>query len=88
MMKLRLATPSALVDLGRLDNLRGVRRENGAFVVGALTRHRDIERNEALRAALPIMRDAAAHIGDTQVRNMGTIGGAWASVIQPAIGHR
>jgi carbon-monoxide dehydrogenase medium subunit len=78
LMKLRLASPSHLVDIGRLDELRGVRRENGAFVIGALTRHVELERHAELRAALPIVHDAARDIGDPQVRNVGTIGGSLA----------
>src|SRR5215210_606725 len=78
LMKLRLANPTHLIDIGRLSDLVGVRRENGSFVVGALTRHVDLERHAELRAALPIAHDAASHIGDTQVRNMGTIGGSLA----------
>jgi carbon-monoxide dehydrogenase medium subunit len=75
LMKLRLANPSHVIDIGRLPSLTGVRRENGAFVVGALMRHVDLERHPELVAALAIVDDAASHIGDTQVRHMGTIGG-------------
>jgi carbon-monoxide dehydrogenase medium subunit len=90
LMKLRLASPAVLVDIGRLP-LSEVRREDGdagtrgrgdaerrSFAIGALARHADLERNAELRAALPIVHDAASQIGDTQVRNMGTIGGSLA----------
>ena len=76
LMKLRLANPSHVIDVARLPGLAEVRREDGTFVVGALTRHAELERNAELGVALPIVHDAAAHIGDAQVRNMGTIGGS------------
>ena len=75
LMKLRLANPAYVIDIARVPGLSGVRIENGAFVVGALTRHVAMERHAELTAALPVVHDAAAHIGDTQVRHMGTIGG-------------
>ena len=78
LMKLRLVRPTHVVDISRLRELRGVRRENGSFVVGALTRHVELERRAELRAALPIVHDAASQIGDPQVRNMGTLGGSLA----------
>jgi aerobic carbon-monoxide dehydrogenase medium subunit len=76
LMKLRLASPTHLIDISRLSGLAGVRRENGTIVIGPMTRHRDLERDAELCAALPIIYDAASKIGDTQVRNMGTIGGS------------
>ena len=78
LMKLRLATPSHLVDIGRLRELSGVRRDDGEVVIGALTRHAELERHAELCAVLPIVHDAASRIGDVQVRNMGTIGGSLA----------
>jgi carbon-monoxide dehydrogenase medium subunit len=78
LMKLRFANPEYIVDIGRLGELSGVRREDGTFVVGSLTKHAELERDAELRAALPIVHDAASHIGDMQVRNMGTIGGSLA----------
>ena len=80
LMKLRLANPTHLIDIGRLRQLAGVQQDDGSggFVVGALTRHVDLERHVELGRRLPIVRDAAASIGDAQVRNMGTIGGGLA----------
>jgi carbon-monoxide dehydrogenase medium subunit len=78
LMKLRLASPTHLIDIGRLEPLRGVRRENGSFRIGSLTRHGELERHAELRSELPIVHDAASQIGDTQVRNVGTIGGSLA----------
>jgi carbon-monoxide dehydrogenase medium subunit len=72
-MKLRLATPSLLVDIGRLDELKGIREEDGAYFVGALTTHAEIE-----RSSLPLLPLVAKVIGDPMVRNLGTIGGSLA----------
>src|SRR3954467_15724026 len=78
LMKFRLATPAHVVDLRKVPGITGIREEGGAVVIGALTTHRTIERSEALRAKLPILPEAAALIGDPQVRNQGTIGGSLA----------
>jgi aerobic carbon-monoxide dehydrogenase medium subunit len=77
-MKLRLATPSALVDLGRLPGLDGISREGDVLVVGALARHAAVATSELVREACPVLAHAAALIGDRQVRNRGTIGGSLA----------
>ena len=76
LMKLRLARPSALVDLGRLDELAYVREEGDRIAIGALTRYEDAHRDETLRSACPLLAHAAGEVGDPQVRHMGTIGGA------------
>jgi aerobic carbon-monoxide dehydrogenase medium subunit len=76
LMKLRLATPSFLVDIGRIGNLSYIREENGQIAIGALTTHHDIEFSKLVRAKLPLLSTAAAQIGDPHVRNRGTIGGA------------
>jgi aerobic carbon-monoxide dehydrogenase medium subunit len=73
LMKLRLAAPSLLVDLRRVDELRGVSRENGSIVFGALTRHHDVA-----TGGFGLASAASATIADQQVRNMGTIGGTLA----------
>jgi carbon-monoxide dehydrogenase medium subunit len=78
-LKMRLASPPALVDLGGLAELRGIRVGNGVVTVGAMTRHTDIERSTAARSAIPALADLAAGIGDPQVRNRGTIGGSIAN---------
>jgi aerobic carbon-monoxide dehydrogenase medium subunit len=74
LMKLRLAAPSLLVDLRKLDELRGVRRENGNVRIGALTTHAQVATEESLGLAAR----AASTIADQQVRNRGTIGGSLA----------
>jgi len=76
LMKLRLSTPSFLVDIGRLGNLNYIREEDGHIAIGALTSHHDIEFSELLKNKLPLLTSAASQIGDPQVRNRGTIGGA------------
>ena len=76
MMKLRLANPSVLIDIGRLDELRGIREEDGTIVLGANTTHYDAESSALLQQRCPLMSETAAAIGDVQVRNAGTIGGS------------
>ncbi len=78
LMKLRMAEPRHLVDIRRIPGLSGVREEAGALVVGAATPHQMLERSPLVRQRLPILSEAAAQIGDAQVRNMGTIGGSLA----------
>ena len=77
-LKLRIARPSRLVDVGRLEELSYVRDGGDHVAVGALTRHRDVATSETLLGGCPIVAHAAAGIGDPQVRNRGTIGGSLA----------
>jgi carbon-monoxide dehydrogenase medium subunit len=79
LMKLRLAAPKYLLDIGRITSLSGIRVENGSLRIGALTRHADLEHGSIV-PELDILRQAARVIADPQVRNMGTIGGALAEV--------
>ncbi len=76
LMKLRLASPSVLVDIGRLDDLSYVRDAGAQVAIGGLTRHRDLETSDLLGAEVPILRHAAGQVGDPQVRHRGTIGGS------------
>ncbi len=76
MMKLRLAQPKHLVDIGRVKTLSGIREEGGHFVIGALTTHYAVESSAAIKQKCPMLSEAAAMIGDPQVRNYGTIGGS------------
>jgi carbon-monoxide dehydrogenase medium subunit len=76
LMKLRLAQPSVIVDIGRLADLSYVRDEGDHIAIGALTRHMDIETSDVLRHHVPLLRHAASHVGDPQVRHRGTIGGS------------
>lgn len=75
-MKLRLARPSMLIDIGRLQDLTYVREEGNGLAIGAMTRHHDVATSDAVRTVCPIVAEAAESIGDPQVRHMGTIGGA------------
>jgi len=75
-MKLRLAEPGYLIDLGQISGLRGIRVEDQTLVVGALTTHTEVASSESVRQHLPGLSEAASLIGDLQVRNRGTIGGS------------
>ena len=75
MMKMRFAAPAHLIDLNRIDDLRGISRENGAVVVGSMTTENQIIGSELLAEHCPLLPEAARQIGDPQVRNRGTIGG-------------
>ncbi len=76
LMKLRLARPSLLVDIGRVADLSYIREDGDVVAIGALTRHHDVAGSEALQTLCPIVADAASQIGDPQVRHLGTIGGS------------
>jgi carbon-monoxide dehydrogenase medium subunit len=76
LMKLRLATPAVLVDVGRVDDLSYVRDAGEQVAIGALTRHRDLETSDLLREACGVLRGVAAEVGDNQVRHRGTLGGS------------
>lgn len=76
LMKLRLATPEVLVDLGRLRELSYIRDEGTRVAIGALTRHHDVEHSDLLARELPLLAHAAGQVGDPQVRHRGTIGGS------------
>ena len=75
LMKLRLATPATLIDIGRLAELRGIRREGNGVTIGSLTTHDEIATSADVQSTVPALAEAAAHVGDQQVRNRGTIGG-------------
>lgn len=76
LMKLRLATPEHVVDLGRVADLKSVREDAGTIRIGATVTHYEIESSPLIRAKCPLLAEAASNIGDVQVRNMGTIGGS------------
>jgi carbon-monoxide dehydrogenase medium subunit len=75
LMKLRLARPSVLVDIGRIGDLSYIRQDDDVVAIGALARHHDVANSEVLQSLCPIVADTASQIGDPQVRHMGTIGG-------------
>ena len=75
-MKLRLAAPTVLVDLGRLDDLNYVRGEGDHLAIGAMTRHTDVEHDQLLQEQCGLLAYTASLVGDPQVRHRGTIGGS------------
>ncbi|MGP8120449.1 MAG: FAD binding domain-containing protein [Xanthobacteraceae bacterium] len=75
MMKLRLATPEHLVDLGKIDGLKGIRRVGNALEIGAMTTQHDLLASDEVAKSVPILHEAALLIADPQVRYMGTVGG-------------
>ena len=76
LMKLRLAQPSVLVDIGRLSDLSYIREDGDQIAIGAMTRHMDVETSDVLKQHAPLLAHAAGHVGDPQVRHRGTIGGS------------
>jgi len=76
MMKLRLAAPKILIDIGRLSELSGIREEDGTIILGACTTHYAAETSALLKQRCPLLAETAAAIGDVQVRNRGTVGGS------------
>jgi aerobic carbon-monoxide dehydrogenase medium subunit len=78
LMKLRLAVPEILIDIGRLDEFRYIRDAGSHIAVGALTSHDDMARSGLLASDLPLLAHAAGQVGDPQVRHRGTIGGSLA----------
>ena len=75
MMKLRMAAPAHLVDLAAIGDLRGIREDGGAIVIGANVTQAELIRSELLASRLPILRETSLQIADPQVRSKGTIGG-------------
>jgi carbon-monoxide dehydrogenase medium subunit len=78
MMKLRLAQPAVLIDIGGISELSYVRADGEVLAIGAMTRHAEVARSEAVRADAPLLAHAAGLVGDPQIRHRGTIGGSLA----------
>ncbi|MBV9354074.1 MAG: xanthine dehydrogenase family protein subunit M [Chloroflexi bacterium] len=78
LMKLRLAQPRLLIDIGRIPDLRYIRVEGDELVIGALATYRDLTQSEDVHRALPVLAEAASEVGDVQVRARGTLAGALA----------
>jgi carbon-monoxide dehydrogenase medium subunit len=78
-MKLRLASPSDLIDLGALKELGGIKADGKGVTIGAMTRHADVAHSAEVKKAIPALAAMAAMIGDRQVRAMGTLGGSLAN---------
>jgi aerobic carbon-monoxide dehydrogenase medium subunit len=78
-LKMRLASPSDVVDLGAISDLKGIAEQGGAIVVGAGTTHAEVAGNAAVKSKIPALAAVAESIGDPQVRNRGTLGGSIAN---------
>ena len=78
MMKLRLAVPTVLVDIGRVDDLSYINDGGDHLAIGALTKHKALETSDLLAAECPILAHVASKVGDPQVRHRGTLGGSLA----------
>src|SRR4051812_47469729 len=74
-MKLRLARPEVVIDIGRIPRLNDIREDGGRLAIGAMTTHQEIAGSTLLKDKCPLLPETAARIGDVQVRNRGTIGG-------------
>ncbi len=78
LLKLRLASPEILVDIGRIPGMATIEEGAGGLRIGALARHRDFEHSNAIRERYPLLGDVPKVLGDPEVRNLGTIGGSLA----------
>jgi carbon-monoxide dehydrogenase medium subunit len=78
-LKQRLASPSDLIDLGAIGELKGIRQEGDRLVIGAGTTHAEVAASDVVRSSIPALAHLAEHIGDAQVRNRGTMGGSIAN---------
>lgn len=76
LMKFRLAQPAEVVDLGRVPGLNAIEESGGVVHIGAMATHHTVESSPVIRALCPLLAETASHIGDVQVRNMGTMGGS------------
>ena len=75
-LKQRLAQPSDIIDLGRVVELKGIRRDGDAVVIGAMTKHGEVAASDVVKSAIPGLAQLAGLIGDPAVRNRGTLGGS------------
>ena len=78
-LKQRLAKPSDVIDLGKIPDLKGIKKDGNAIVIGAMTRHIDVANSADVKSAIPALADLAGMIGDPAVRNRGTCGGSIAN---------
>jgi len=77
-MKLRLAEPAVIIDIGRIGDLKGISESDGTLIIGALTTHHELESSDLVQQKVSVLAQTASEIGDVQVRNKGTIGGSLA----------
>jgi carbon-monoxide dehydrogenase medium subunit len=78
-LKQRLARPTELIDLSQVPELKGIREEAGGLFIGAFTRHAEVATSDVVKRRIPALADLAVHIGDRQVRALGTLGGSVAN---------
>ncbi len=78
-LKQRLAKPSDLIDLAKIPDLKGIKKDGNTVVIGAMTKHAEVATSDVVRSAIPALAELASHIGDPAVRNRGTIGGSIAN---------
>ena len=78
-LKQRLARPTELIDLSQVPELKGIREEAGGLFIGAFTRHGEVASSDVVKRRIPALADLAVHIGDRQVRALGTLGGSIAN---------
>jgi CO/xanthine dehydrogenase FAD-binding subunit len=76
LMNFRLARPSRLIDINGLAELAGLRRDQGRLLIGAMTRHSEVERSNLVAEGWPLLHDAIGWVGHSQIRNRGTVGGS------------
>src|SRR5256885_8091926 len=76
LMKLRLASPESIIDLSRIHGLDAITESSGMLTIGAMATHHAVESSPLIRGKCPLLAECASHIGDIQVRNMGTMGGS------------
>jgi len=76
LMNFRLARPARLVDINGVAELAGIKRDHGRLVIGAMTRHSDVERSNVIAEGWPLLHDAIGWVGHSQIRNRGTVGGS------------
>jgi carbon-monoxide dehydrogenase medium subunit len=87
-LRLRMAAPEVVIDLGKIDELRAVREESGTLVIGAMTPHHEVATNPVIRRHAAVLSEAAATVADPQVRHRGTFGGAWLTPTRPVTCRR
>ena len=75
-LRMRLNAPEKVIDLGRIEELRGIREDGDHLVIGAMTTHADVSASDLVREHAAVLADAAAEVADPQIRHRGTIGGA------------
>jgi aerobic carbon-monoxide dehydrogenase medium subunit len=78
-LKQRLAKPSDLIDLAKIPDLKGIKKDGNTVVIGAMTKHAEVASSDVVKGAIPALAELASHIGDPAVRNRGTIGGSIAN---------